>query len=93
VRQYKHLIGKPVEVSWQDPETTAGWANDRTVKSKLPIIHSYGILVKVTKSRVVVAGTVSRKCKMWCDIFKFPRGCVMDIKEVSSDYRSGKRPS
>jgi hypothetical protein len=82
VKEWKDLIGKVVEIAWEDPETTAGWANNKTVTSKLPTIHTYGILVKVGKNKIVAAGTVSRKCKMWCDIFKFPTGCVKAIKEI-----------
>jgi hypothetical protein len=82
VKEWKKLIGKSVEITWEDPETTAGWAHNRTISAKLPAIQTYGVLLKVGKKKVVACGTISRKCKMACDIFKWPVGCIVSIREV-----------
>jgi hypothetical protein len=78
----KELIGKPVQLIWKDPEITGGWSSGRLVKQKMQKIKSYGVVVRVDKEKVVLAGTVAKDGTL-CDISKFPVGVIIDIKEVT----------
>lgn len=77
----KKLIGKPVVLTWKDPEITGGWSSERLVKQKMQKIKSYGVVVRVDKEKVVLAGTVASD-ETLCDISKFPLGVILDIREV-----------
>ena len=82
MRGCKKLIGKTVLVIWKDPETTGGWVTKKQLKESLPKIRTYGVLISISKKMVVLASTVSDDGQH-CDMFKFPTGTVIDIREVS----------
>lgn len=75
---------KLVEVLWKDPTIEAGWVEDDHNKP-LPILHSYGVLIH-KGDMVVIAGTISpsEKEKRYADRTKFPKGCVIEIKELGT---------
>jgi hypothetical protein len=73
---------KIVEVSWVDPTTEAGWIEDDNHTQPLPTLKSYGILVSKSKKLVVLAGSYDPDQKKYADRFKWPTGCVKDIRVI-----------
>ena len=80
--KWEELIGKPVKVVWEDPETVPGWVIDPDGEAYFPPIYSYGVLLKVTEKAVLIASTEAPEHKQVADVGKFPTGCVLDIIEV-----------
>jgi len=71
-----------VEISWRDPTTDAGWVDEDNHTKKLPILKSYGILIAITKTQVIIAGSYDPDQKKYGDRSKFPKGCVESIRNI-----------
>jgi hypothetical protein len=74
-------VQKLVEVTWVDPTTDAGWQeNDH--KAPLTEMKSYGLLISNTKKQLCIAGTYDKDEKKYADRSRFPKGCVVKIREI-----------
>lgn len=74
---------RPVEVLWQDSVVGPGtWTTEEDLTGSLPIIHTYGVIVKKSGDSIVVAqscgegavlGTISIPKKSILNIVKLKR--------------------
>jgi hypothetical protein len=77
----------PVLVKWVDPEFVGGWHDKKDVKASMKPIYSIGYLIHQDSDMYVIASTVNvrGKEKTFADVSKFPRGCVLQIKEIEME--------
>lgn len=93
--QQKASLPKIVRVEWQDPETTPAWQPQQEIDKGIPNNYTIGYLLKHTDEVVTLAGTIDPNVgtigpnkehrgdgSIYCDIFKFPTGCVLEIIEI-----------
>jgi len=73
------LRKKVIEVTWQDIECAAGWHEED--HKPLPILKSVGLLVR-KGDPLTIASTYDKENKRWADVNKFPKGCVLGIREI-----------
>lgn len=74
---------KLVEIQWHDAEAAKpGWNEDDHEDDLVPLLKSYGLLVRQTPKWVIHASTYDPETERWSEMAKIPKGMVKKITTI-----------
>lgn len=73
------IVGQKVEVIWLDPQTNAGWIEEKTY---LEEVKTIGYFIGEDDTHLWLASTYHKGTKAHADELVFPKGCIVETSLI-----------